>query len=385
MAKRGPKQSDQASNTCAALEARYADLLKGKVAVLPKVPTTFFDIAGFPHYENVISNFYAYYLDPHADHGFGDLFLNALTSLIQAGRQSERTIEDTLACEVEREVFTANGKFIDLVVREYNADGKRVKNAIIIENKIYAAVYNDLDEYYKHIQAKNKVGVLLSLRKPAKPFHTDFICITHNELMQQVDTLAGEYLPEAEHKQVHILNDFIQNMKNLGSKQASKDEYEFYFRHAEKIREMHDLYTSVTQDLFRSVEKLPELLGMELAIAGRSSPDLRFLKSRVAPVHFTVWMQNYFLGQGSIYVIVEFHKPGIARLDETKSISFSKTEQKLLNKTPLKRPDYLHFSEIEVTPTETDILDLGNFLKHEIEESGLKSIFEKIEQKLMKG
>ncbi len=39
---------------------------------------TFFDVSGFPHYENVISNILAFFFDVNEEHGLKDLWLKSL-------------------------------------------------------------------------------------------------------------------------------------------------------------------------------------------------------------------------------------------------------------------------------------------------------------------
>ena len=41
-------------------------------------PQTFMEIGGYPHYENVCSNFLAFFFDPEGPHGLSSLFLDAL-------------------------------------------------------------------------------------------------------------------------------------------------------------------------------------------------------------------------------------------------------------------------------------------------------------------
>ena len=49
------------------LEDTFSEILSAEIKVVPKKIPTLFDIAGFPHYETVISNFYAYILIPLAN------------------------------------------------------------------------------------------------------------------------------------------------------------------------------------------------------------------------------------------------------------------------------------------------------------------------------
>ena len=116
-----------ANNTLTQLEETYAELLHTGEWQSTPAETTFFDIAGFPHYERVISNFYAYYLNPEAAHGLGDLFLSSLHALILEKQPGKLILEDTINCYIEQEVLTSNGKLIDLVVHEPTNDGKKLR------------------------------------------------------------------------------------------------------------------------------------------------------------------------------------------------------------------------------------------------------------------
>ena len=100
-------------------------------------PQTFMEIGGYPHYENVCSNFLAYFFDPEGPHGLGSLFLDALV-----GAVGIEGVEGGLGgnVSVEREVFTDAGNRIDLLI-------KSDSHAVLIENKIFAAVANPFEDY----------------------------------------------------------------------------------------------------------------------------------------------------------------------------------------------------------------------------------------------
>ncbi len=105
---------------------------------------TFFDICGYPHYENVVSNVLAFFFDPGKGHGLGTLCIEAIMQVLES-----KTYGIDGFWEVEREVRTEKGNYIDIVLRSDNT-------VIVIENKIYASVYNDLQDYIGFIQRTNK-------------------------------------------------------------------------------------------------------------------------------------------------------------------------------------------------------------------------------------
>ena len=66
----------------------YSELLQ-EFNSLPKLnksksnkSQSIFNIAGYPHYENVASNILAFYFNPDNEHGLGNLLLHSLLSLI---------------------------------------------------------------------------------------------------------------------------------------------------------------------------------------------------------------------------------------------------------------------------------------------------------------
>lgn len=140
-----------------------------------------FEVAGFPNREKVSSNCLAYFLDPAESHGFGDLFLSSLVSILN----------EQLADELSFELDSS-----DVVVNTEVSDGTDTRNRIditvqtptlsmAIENKVFAGWYNDLDDYYRKIKAlsgiegkageecKAKACVILLHAKPQSDMEHD--------------------------------------------------------------------------------------------------------------------------------------------------------------------------------------------------------------------
>jgi hypothetical protein len=369
------------------LEKYYEELLKADLKVIPEKVTTLFDVAGFPNYETVMSNFYSFYLDPNGQHGFNDLFISALSDIIERKTKGLSVIANSKICYTEREVYTDNGK-IDIVVREPSESGDRVENAIIIENKVNAPVKNDLIEYYNSIEVnKNKIGVVLSLRQEAD-LPEEFINITHDEFINQVEQSSGSYFLNADLKQVVILKEFIQNIKNMSQTKDLKEHYEFFFKHQDKIKEIIKLYSDIKSDIFKQVDDVCEKLNLGLELQGRSSSRLRYFSSKTAPVYFTILLEDLFKDlfnrDGKIYIIVELNKEGISHLDKINKIKFTDNEKKLLNETTKVRENekYIHYATKELKPSPEDIKDFTNYIYNQITQTPLIDIFLKIEKLL---
>jgi hypothetical protein len=325
-----------------------------------------------------MSNFYSFYLDPNGQHGFNDLFISALSDIIKRKTGGHSIIANSKICYTEREV----NRKIDIVVSEPSEFDDVVENAIIIENKVNASVYNDLMEYYNSIKVnKNKIGVVLSLRQEAD-LPEEFINITHDEFINQVEQSSGSYFLNADLKQVVILKEFIQNIKNMSQTKDLKEHYEFFFKHQDKIKKISDLYSTIKSDIFKQVDDVCEKLNLGLKLQGRYSSQLRYFFSKTAPVYFTIWLDNLFNGDGEIYIFVELNKEGISHLDKINKIKFTEDEKKLLDETTKVRKTYIHYATKEVKPSPEDIKDFTNYIYNQITQTPLKDIFIKIERQL---
>ena len=69
---------------------------------------TFFDVTGFPHYENVISNILAFFFDTNEEHGFKDLWLKSLFECYNSVANTHFQLGEFE--EIERELTDAGFK-----------------------------------------------------------------------------------------------------------------------------------------------------------------------------------------------------------------------------------------------------------------------------------
>ncbi len=191
---------------------------------------TFMDVSGYPHYENVCSNILAFYFDPMGEHDLKDLLLSAFLEM--AGK--EQMIGGTV--KVSREYSTANAR-IDLLV-----EGEAY--LLVIENKIYHWLANDLEDYAKTANALKKDGqevikVVLRLQPIKEPLDCGFVSHTYNELWKTVRNLLGNYIGRADAKWVTYLLDFMETTTNLaGQNMALKQTDQFFIEHHEAIQNL---------------------------------------------------------------------------------------------------------------------------------------------------
>ena len=221
-----------------------------------KAPRTFLELAGYPHYENVCSNLLSFYLDPEEEHGMGDLLLRALMNCI--GIPWEATIQKA---QTDREVYTKLGGKLDLLV---------VTDDFIIgvENKIWAVLHNDLDDYGTLIAETGAIAkikpehchrVVLTVRdlspdERRKAERSQFRVVRFSELSGAVRSLLGHYTRRADFKHLSYFTDLMQTLENLAG--ATKSELnQFLATHAHEIEELNRAYSEYRKQLIPEVRK----------------------------------------------------------------------------------------------------------------------------------
>lgn len=200
----------------------------------PQVPErrpTFFSIAGFPHYENVLSNVYQFFFSTDSPHGLGSLCMDALLEVINNTiKQSGRTWQPLTLQRVtaERELSTGNGR-LDLLLHDGHEAGQwqSASAVVLIENKVYHWLANDLGDYWDFIEkgnaTTNKIGVVLGLNRETIPpaRQNNWIAITHLDWAQAVERRLGPLLHCADSRYVILLLELIENIRTMTNSDES--------------------------------------------------------------------------------------------------------------------------------------------------------------------
>ena len=214
---------------------------------------TIFDVSGYPHYENVISNWYAFFLKEDNPHGLKDLFYSSLRKLI-----NDDTYTPAAPWTVEREYGANENKRIDLLVHEGEENGS-FKNPIIIENKIYAELYNDLDDYYDSIVAENKKLLILSLHgneriqlknKRSDEDKNNFLVRTHRQYIEKVRENISDYIASIEPKYFIYLQDFMNNIESMTRKIKMSNDMKYILEQSDNVNKLVKLRNDAHQNLF---------------------------------------------------------------------------------------------------------------------------------------
>lgn len=277
---------------------------------VPKQRKNLIEISGFPRWENVISNFLGFYFDKEEEHGFSTLFLESLLNVyerklgadVKALRrelhraaapgdlqevyeykqnlQADFSIlkEEMQSAEytVEREQTTENGKRIDILLQDNSTEieeGKEAQSqsswAIIIENKVYAPLYNDLQEYWDDVQAKKKIGIILSISgadvTTKAPPDGYYVSILHKELVDEVVQNLGISFLDSDDRHLLFLKEYIANINSFYMSadytKVREDLLEIFQSKEDEIRDLRKKDKELLEYASRSVYDAMESCG----------------------------------------------------------------------------------------------------------------------------
>lgn len=214
------------------------------IPVIEDSKQTFFSMTGLQHYENAWSNIYAYFLNPMNRHGLGDVFMRGLEKVIERKQPLKKVHLNYFW--ITRERSTDRNNRIDLLIQDHN-------HKIIIENKVYHSLVNDLDDYWDSIKGDNdaKTGIVLTL-SPMIIRNSHYINITHVEWLEEVKKLmnANSNISIGVETKVY-LDDFMKTAYNITA-DLKKDYLKFYFENRVKINMLFDV-THNTKEWLQSI------------------------------------------------------------------------------------------------------------------------------------
>ncbi len=375
------------SNGTINTQALQAFLDRGIIEV-KEWQTTIFDIAGFPHYENVLSNVYAYFMNPFNQHGLGDLFLTSLLKLLESDYHFDVPL-------VTREFTTAKNNRIDIVVEEDMgaSEGSKEKSPyyLIIENKVFHHVNNDFDDYYNHFEVDDscKKGVLLSLHKTESK-HDKFINITHQQWLAEVWSNIGSVLPNLPDETLHHLKQLSKNITNFSMAENIGEYFSFYHKNVESIKNIEtikkELTTYIWKEVGRGVEQLDEF---NFKFIHRNNWAHGYYKEDTKEeVFITIVPKIMDDTHAWVEVIIEIGKNGLDKLNELQHLAeYTDKERKLVNTaTNGQHFDYgfQHLVRQTLVVDEKNIKDLSSVIVNQIKKEDFIGIYKKVKQYITK-
>ena len=164
-----------------------------------------------------------------------DLFIRSLekTAKLEQGFLDE--------FKIDREYVVKDKKRIDILLTD-----KKKSNAIVIENKVYHTLNNDLKLYKESVEAKDYDNVEVIVLGMSKYKLDRYQSITHLELLDEIMKNIHEYLPDAKPYHIYLLQEFYKNVKNH-TNMIGKNETDFFFGNREKITKVHDVYRVIKE------------------------------------------------------------------------------------------------------------------------------------------
>ncbi|WP_372755263.1 PD-(D/E)XK nuclease family protein [Labilibaculum sp.] len=249
-------------------------LQTSEIPEIKSKPKTFLGIAKQPHYENVLSNIYAFYFNVNEVHGLKDLFISTFLEVIkEKTKESESSIIFNNNFSIKTEYYTVNKGRIDLLLYDE-------VNAIIIENKVYHFLGNDLIDYWDSIKVEDKIGVVLSLKIIPNTGHEHFINITHMEFLESVMINLNGYRKEVSPKYLIFLEDLYQNIINLSTSVMEKKDLEFYKKNQQKINALKAFELNVRSSIIGEIENVCESFSENFSVDKKGSNSFCFLHSK---------------------------------------------------------------------------------------------------------
>jgi hypothetical protein len=325
--------SEKNENRIANLETLRKFLMTSEVPRIEKQPKTFLEISKQPHYENVISNIYAFYFDPHEEHGLGHLFIQSFIECIHEQLDKEKQfLDDFREFVIEVEYGTVDKGRIDLLL--YNK-----KHAIIIENKVSHYLANNLQDYWDTAQREgrkedNMIGVLLTLTRYRGDLHSHFVNILHVDFLQKVMNNSGPYLMGASDKYITFLKDIYQNFKNMSHKLLSDEDFNFYLQHQHNIldavkfhEQAKDHIKTQIVDAWNSHNKLRVEPATKNTYQFYSYREIE--REGVEDIYFCIWFDKLIMGLKEVWI-------NIFVTGDKFETYFTKTDQKsVIKKTEI--------------------------------------------------
>lgn len=221
-----------------------------------KQKTGFLELIKKSHNETINSNIYAHFLSCKIN-VIKYAFLDALISIIEEKTNKEFNFS---RLDVRTELKTEKGR-IDIVLQDLVS-----RDTILIENKIYHRLDNNLVEYWVFFNTddEKKVGVLLTLKPHFIPNEVlgKFINITHWEWISVVKENLDVNSIEDEAYKLYV-TDFFNTIENLSITYKMNESARFFFDNASQVNKVNSTLIEGHSFLNTQYELIAEKLGLK--------------------------------------------------------------------------------------------------------------------------
>ena len=274
---------------------------------------TFFEVSGFPHYENVISNILAFFFDTKEEHGLKDLWLKSLLDCYN--KKAGTSFQPSEVEEIEREHSTDEQKRLDIIISLDDT-------VIAIENKIYATPNNPFNIYHREMlnycdNEKQIVEILLSLNKEENQhtkYNTTFYNITYKDLIGLVKQNLGNYIIDANEKWLLFMKEILNNIENLGGTYNMNIEWQKFLKNNENsIQKFFENYQNDINNKKIWIKNLVSLLtekikadnlGLEIGLYDGRSSDYFSLYINIKKGNYMLALEPCVSKKNPAYLVI---------------------------------------------------------------------------------
>lgn len=181
-------------------------------------------------------------------------------------------------CRIEREHTTNNGNRIDILIQTNDC-------SVIIENKIFHILNNDLSDYWLSVGGENdsKIGIVLTLHH----IHINnphYINLTHLEWISEIENELALRPKSLKTENAVLLYDFIDTIKRVSGKMEESD-MELYLQNRVRINELYSIvteYRNWLQDIFTNKSFIESLGNFNLVHSDRIGSIHRYAMYQIS-------------------------------------------------------------------------------------------------------
>jgi tetratricopeptide (TPR) repeat protein len=342
------------------MDQKLIEILQVNIPSYPADTDSFLDITVQGHNENIISRIYSYFLNYKGNDLISEMFITSLTELISEKTGKSFTIE---YFECFPEVSTGGGNRVDLVI-----DSTSQQKAIIIENKIYHGLHNDLEDYwqYKNYLEQNKIGVLLTLYKMPIPNSVEgnFVNITH---IEWINRIKRNGLPGGLSTNEYVyLNDFFNNISKLTKSTKMNEQARFFFDNTSKVLTAIETHNEAEKFIMNQLKITADRIGWRLGGNGWAYRDIWDEKSHA---YYIISYEDLLSEKKEVNIIIEIYKDAIQKEEELKAALIDNDKYLSLYRDGRHTPHWIHFAAWKYPVSISELENLGDFIYEKIKEN----------------
>ena len=277
------------------------------LCLLPSLPSrkkTLFDIAGNNTREIDNSQWYRYFLDPEEDHNLGTLFLDKLLQLSKCPFQIKQFT-------VRTEVKTRSGR-IDILITGTGDDKDKF---IIIENKIYHQLTNNLDEYLDFFSGNvQKFGILLTLKRVPGVSRKQFENILHIEWIEAlIDQTKNLEMPKEPRL---FFEHFTNNIRKLNRYFTMNEHVNYFVKHSDLVNQA--IACKLETERYISAQIKLAADNLELPLENQDSERMRefTLKEYQNEISIAVIFEKLLTSDQELRIVVGLAPRNLKRVDD---------------------------------------------------------------------